>query len=191
MNFDDPENNDNSIPLKTAQTQIKKSPSKDNLLTSPLIGNEVSRPPPFQLNPKIPQMSTSEKMKNYIFRKVQKCKRLVKSTGEVMPSNYISNRVDNTKFNFGRESGVRSNRSDLPAHFSVQRVQEFLELVLPAVGDQSAVPHFEGRLLDHLLRTHRDYFGAFPDQGALGSLQDFAEGQRVQQREVYQTQWCG
>lgn len=41
-----------------------------------------------------------ERVKNYIFRRVQTCRRVVNSYGQVSPTNYISNRVDNTKFNF-------------------------------------------------------------------------------------------
>ena len=43
-----------------------------------------------------------ENMKNYLFRKVQTCKRMVNSNQQVFPKNYISNRVDNTKFNFSK-----------------------------------------------------------------------------------------
>jgi hypothetical protein len=43
MKFDDPESSDNNIPLKASDKKIVKSNSKDNLLTSPLIENEVKR----------------------------------------------------------------------------------------------------------------------------------------------------
>ena len=41
MNFEDSDQSDNSFPLKAPGTKIKKSNSKDNLLTSPLIENDV------------------------------------------------------------------------------------------------------------------------------------------------------
>ena len=47
MNLDDSDKNENSIPLKDSNSKIQKSNSKDNLLTSPLLDNEVVDVNPF------------------------------------------------------------------------------------------------------------------------------------------------